>query len=158
MIIRAARLTDAPAIQELWNLAILETLITFNSVAKTRLDVETAIETSNCMLVAEEAGHVIGYASFNPFRSGIGYAHTAEHSIMINPKARGRGAGRFLMEQIEAEARTQGFHSMIAGVSGSNPMGEPFHAALEYKTVGVIPQAGRKHDQWHDLVLMQKIL
>lgn len=158
MIVRAARLTDAPAIQELWNLAILETLITFNSVAKTRLEVEKAIETAKCMLVAEEGGQLIGFASFDQFRSGIGYAHTAEHSIMLAPKARGRGAGRFLMEQIEAEARAQGFHSMIAGVSGSNPMGAPFHAALGYVTVGVIPQAGRKCDQWHDLVLMQKIL
>nr|WP_306418703.1 GNAT family N-acetyltransferase [Aliiroseovarius pelagivivens] len=158
MIVRAARMTDAPAIQKLWNLAILETLITFNSVPKTRLEVETAIESAKCMLVAEEAGQVIGYASFDQFRAGVGYAHTAEHSIMMDPDARGRGAGRFLMTQIEDEARTQGFHSMIAGVSRSNPMGEPFHAAMGYQTVGVIPQAGRKHDQWHDLVLMQKIL
>ncbi|MCK0169764.1 N-acetyltransferase family protein [Aliiroseovarius sp. S1123] len=158
MIIRAATIVDAHAIQELWNLAIRETLITFNSVPKTLLDVENAIETAKCMLVAEEDGEIIGYASFNQFRAGVGYAHTAEHSIMLDPKARGRGAGRALIERIESEARAQGFHSMIAGVSGSNPMGEPFHAAMGYKTVGVIPQAGRKFDQWHDLVLMQKVL
>ena len=158
MIIRNATLVDAHAIQELWNLAILDTLITFNSVPKTLLDVEKAIDNAKCMLVAEEDGDVIGYASFNQFRAGIGYAQTAEHSIMLAPKARGRGAGRALMDRIEEEARAQGFHSMIAGVSGSNPIGEPFHAAIGYKTVGVVPQAGRKHDQWHDLVLMQKIL
>ncbi|NDW52837.1 GNAT family N-acetyltransferase [Aliiroseovarius sp. PrR006] len=158
MIVRAATVVDAHAIQELWNLAICETLITFNSVPKTLLDVENAIESAKCILVAEEGDEIIGYASFDQFRAGVGYAHTAEHSIMLAPKARGHGAGRILMERIEAEARAQGFHSMIAGVSGSNPMGEPFHAALGYVTVGVIPQAGRKHDRWHDLVLMQKVL
>ena len=158
MIIRPATAADAPAIQTLWNLAICETLITFNSVAKTLEDVERAITTSKAMIVAEDDGQVIGYASFDQFRAGIGYAHTAEHSIMLSPAARGRGAGRALMERIEGEARAQGFHSMIAGVSGSNPMGEPFHKALGYITVGKIPQAGRKFDQWHDLVLMQKTL
>ncbi len=105
MIIRAATIVDAHAIQELWNLAIRETLITFNSVPKTLLDVENAIETAKCMLVAEEDGEIIGYASFNQFRAGVGYAHTAEHSIMLDPKARGRGVGRALIERIEAEAR-----------------------------------------------------
>ncbi|SMR83222.1 phosphinothricin acetyltransferase [Aliiroseovarius halocynthiae] len=158
MIIRAATILDARAIQALWNLAIRETLITFNSIEKSREDVEQAIESSKAMLVAEVGGTVIGYASFDQFRGGAGYARTAEHSIMLSPRARGRGAGRALMQRIEDEARTQGFHSMIAGVSGSNPLGEPFHAAIGYVTVGTIPQAGRKFDQWHDLVLMQKIL
>jgi len=158
MKIRPAKPTDAPDIQVLWNRSIRETLITFNSIKKTLEEVETAIQNEDAFLVAVDGAQLLGYASFAPFRGGVGYSHTKEHSIMLAQEARGHGVGRALMDALEDEARQQGVHSLIAGVSGSNPMGEPFHAALGFKTVGIVPESGRKFDQWHDLVLMQKFL
>jgi phosphinothricin acetyltransferase len=157
-VIRAATPDDAPGIQTLWNLAIRETLITFNSVEKTRDEVREAILTHDAFLVAEQDGKLLGYAAFGPFRAGIGYAPTKEHSIMLDPSVRGRGVGRALMTRLEDVARTQGVHSLIAGVSGSNPGAEAFHAAVGFTKVAVVPEVGFKFDQWHDLVLMQKFL
>lgn len=157
-MIRAATRSDIPAIRLLWNQAIRETLITFNSVEKTPEDVANAMQGYDAFLVAEEAGLVIGFAALFPFRAGIGYAHTKEHSIMLADTARGQGIGRKLMAALETVARDQGVHSMIAGISASNPDGEPFHAAIGFETVGRVQEAGRKFGQWHDLVLMQKRL
>ncbi|MDA5093628.1 GNAT family N-acetyltransferase [Aliiroseovarius sp. KMU-50] len=157
-MIRVATADDATAIRSLWNIAIRETLITFNSTEKTLEDVRATIEINDVTFVAEEAGEVIGYASYAPFRGGVGYAHTKEHSVMLAEAARGRGVGRALMRAIEAHARANKVHSLIAGISAANPMGEPFHAALGFVKVGVIPEAGQKFNTWHDLVLMQKRL
>ncbi len=157
-MIRAATSDDTDAIRALWNLAIRETLITFNSVEKTASEVAKAVTAYDAFFVAEVAGQVVGFAGYGDFRAGIGYAHTKEHTIMLAPEARGKGLGRKLMQAVEDHARAQLVHSMIAGVSASNPMGVPFHAAMGYVNVGVVPQAGRKFDQWHDLVLMQKLL
>ncbi|WP_432449614.1 GNAT family N-acetyltransferase [Aliiroseovarius marinus] len=157
-MLRPASGADALAVQALWNLAIRDTLITFNAVEKSPDEVAQAIEDHDAFIVAEDAGEVQGYAAFGPFRAGVGYAHTKEHSIMLAPSARGRGIGRALMQALENEARAQGVHSLIAGVSGSNPMGEPFHAAMGFQLVGRVPEAGQKWGGWHDLVLMQKIL
>lgn len=157
-MIRAATRSDIPAIRLLWNQAIRETLITFNSVEKTPEDVANAMQGYDAFLVAEEAGLVIGFAALFPFRAGIGYAHTKEHSIMLADTARGQGIGRKLMAALETVARDQGVHSMIAGISASNPDGEPFHAAIGFETVGRVQEAGHKFGQWHDLVLMQKRL
>ena len=157
-MIRPATLDDAPAIQTLWNHAIRDTLITFNSEEKPLEDVQAAILEYDAFFVATDGARVVGYAAFAPFRAGVGYAQTKEHSIMIAPQARGKGVGRALMAKLEETARDQGVHSLVAGISGSNPGGEPFHAALGFQRVGRVPEAGYKFGAWHDLVLMQKTL
>ena len=157
-MIRAATSDDTDAIRALWNLAIRETLITFNSVEKTASEVAQAVTAYDAFFVAEVAGQVVGFSGYGDFRVGIGYAHTKEHTIMLAPAARGHGLGRKLMQAVEDHARAQKVHSMIAGVSASNEMGVPFHTAMGYANVGIVPQAGRKFGAWHDLVLMQKLL
>lgn len=45
---------------------------------------------------------------------------------------------------------------MVAGVSSANPDGRAFHVACGYTETGVLPQIGRKFDQWFDLHLLTK--
>jgi phosphinothricin acetyltransferase len=105
-----------------------------------------------------EGSTLLGFATYSQFRGGVGYQHTMEHTVVLAPEARGRGAGRALMQRLESHAASSGVHSMIAGVSGANAPGIAFHEAMGYKTVAVVPEVGRKFDQWLDLHLMQKIL
>jgi phosphinothricin acetyltransferase len=62
------------------------------------------------------------------------------------------------MEAVEDHARRGGAHSIFAGVSGANPEGRAFHAALGYGEVAILREVGRKRDLWLDLHLMQKFL
>ena len=161
MIIRPARPTDASAIIAFWNPLIRDTLVTFNPVEKTESEVADSIRAKAAaghgFFVAEGDG-ILGFASYGQFRAGLGYARAMEHTIILAPGARGRGVGRALMAAIEDHARGQGYHSMIAGVSGGNPEGRAFHAAIGYAELAVIPQVGWKFGRYWDLVLMQKLL
>jgi phosphinothricin acetyltransferase len=161
-MIRDATDADIPAIRALWNQAIRDTLITFTSVEKTAGDIAATLAAKraagHAFLVAEEAGRVLGYASFGQFRAGDGYAHAFEHSILLVPEAWGRGLGRALMTALEGAARQAGGHVMIAGVSAANPAGVAFHAAIGFTEIARLPEVGTKFGAWRDLILMLKRL
>ena len=161
-MIRPARPGDAPAIVAFWNPLIRDTLVTFNPVEKTADEVADSIRAKPAaghgFFVAEHAGAVLGFASYGQFRAGLGYARAMEHTIILAPAARGLGFGRRLMTAVESDARDRGYHAMMAGISGGNPEGRAFHAALGYAEVGIVPQVGWKFGRYFDLVLMQKLL
>ena len=159
MNIRQAVPKDAGAIAAIWNREISEGVSTFNSVEKSDAEVARMIaERGAAVLVAEDDRHLIGFATYGSFRGGIGYAQSMEHTIYLDPAARGRGAGRALMRAIEQVARDDGVHVLIAGIGGENAAGIAFHSALGFEEVGRMPEVGRKFGRWMDLVLMQKIL
>lgn len=160
-MIRDATPADAAALADLWNPWIRDTAITFNPQEKTPADIAQMIAArqsdGHAFLLAEDAG-LLGFATYAQFRGGAGYATCMEHTVILSPAARGKGVGRALMLAIEDHARARGAHQMIAGISGENPQGRAFHAAIGYRELAVIPEAGHKFGRYMDLVLMQKFL
>lgn len=160
MIIRDACAADATAIAAIWNPVIRDTTITFNPVEKSTADAVALIterQTAHGFLIAEDAG-LLGFATYAQFRGGMGYRHTAEHTIILTPQARGRGVGRALMMALCDHAKGQGMHGLFAGCSAENTGAVTFHQALGFAQVAVLPQVGRKFDRWIDLILLQKML
>ena len=162
MIVRPATPADLPAVLSLWNGFIRDTIVTFTSDLKTAEGLDAMIAERRAagreFMVAEAGGGFVGFATYAQFRGGSGYAHAMEHSIMLDPAARGQGAGRILMTAIEDHARAGGAHTLFAGVSGENADGVAFHGRMGFRTVARIPEVGRKFGRWLDLVLMMKLL
>lgn len=162
MIIRPAEARDLPAILAFWNPIIRETTTIFSSEERTEESLGAMIATRRAagreMLVAEEGGLVLGIATYDQFRGGLGYIHAMEHTVLLAPDARGRGVGRALMAAIEDHARARGAHTMVAAVDAANAGGIGFHEAIGFQRVGYLPESGRKFGRWLDLVLLQKIL
>lgn len=110
------------------------------------------------LLVAEDNGQTLGFASFGPFRQRPAYARTVEHSVYVAAEARGQGIGRRLLDTIVAEARSRGLHAMIGGVDAANEGSLAFHRAAGFDEVGRLREVGWKFGRWLDLVFMQKLL
>lgn len=108
-------------------------------------------------LVRDE-GVVTGFASAGPFRARPAYALTAEASIYVAEGARRKGVGRALGEAILAELSDRGYHSVMGVVALPNPASERLLAALGFRSVGVIREAGYKLGQWWDVGLWQRAL
>jgi phosphinothricin acetyltransferase len=162
MIVRDATEADLPTILAITNDAIA------NSVALWTLTPLTLEARRNWfrdrlardfpVLVAGDAGEVVGFASYGEFRPYEGFKHSVEHSVYVDPAAQGRGVGRALLSALVGHATTHGKHVMIGGIEANNAASIGLHAAFGFTEVGRMPQVGRKFERWLDLVFMQKIL
>ncbi|MCQ0971552.1 GNAT family N-acetyltransferase [Paracoccus sp. TK19116] len=162
-MIRDSRPDDAPAIAAIWNPVIRDTTITFWPTERSVDEIAAIIShrqaANRAHLVAlDDAGQVIGFASYDQFRGGLGYARSMEHTIQVARDFRGSGIGCALMGAIERHARARGHRVMIGAVTGTNAASIAFHARLGYSEWGRVPAAGWKFGEFHDLVLMGKDL
>ncbi len=162
MKILSASADDVDAIVAIWNPLIRGTTTTFNSIEKTPADITNMIAdcrtSGQAFLVALQDDTLLGFARYGAFRDGIGYAHTAEHTVISADQAQGKGVGRALMAALESHARANEIHSLIASVAAENTAAIAFHKALGFMQVAHIPEAGRKFNRWLDVVFLQKIL
>ncbi|WP_299848516.1 GNAT family N-acetyltransferase [uncultured Roseovarius sp.] len=162
MIIRDARADEAAQIVAYWNPQIRDTTVTFTTQEKDpdqlARDIDMRQAEGKAFLVACDGVKILGHATYFQFRSGPGYGHTMEHTVILDPDAWGCGVGRALMDALEDHARHAGHHSMIAGISGDNSGGAAFHDRIGYRYVATLPEAGFKFGRWIDLVVMQKLL
>ncbi len=162
MRVRSAAPSDVAAIARIWNGYISDTPVTFETEEKSAEQVAEILDRrrreGHAAYVAVDGAEPLGFATYTQFRGGVGYARTMEHTVLLDPAALGRGAGRMLMAAVEARARGGGAGSMFAAVSSGNPDAIAFHARLGYREVAVLRDVGWKWDRWWDLHLMQKRL
>lgn len=106
----------------------------------------------------DEAGQLLGFASYGTFRAWPAYKYSVEHSIYIHRDHRGKGLGRRLLEAIVAAAREREVHTLIGGIDADNQGSIALHTALGFTHAGTIRQAGFKFGRWLDLAFYQRVL
>ena len=158
MILRDAQPGDLAAIAEILNHEIRSGTASWTETPKTADDMARWFEDRQArgypVLVAEEGGEVLGYASYGPFRAGEGYRETVEHSVYVARGARGRGIARLLMARLIARAREAGLARMVGGVSADQQASLGLHRALGFEEQGRLKGVGVKRGKRLDLALM----
>lgn len=162
LAIRDAEAGDLPAILALHNHHILATTSIWRTQAADLAERGAWLEERRAkgypVLVAEEGGAFLGYASYGDFRTGEGYSGTVENSVYVLPEAQGRGVARALMEALFERARAGGKRVMMAGIGLPNDASVSLHRRLGFEERARLPGVGRKFGRDLDLLLMQKAL
>lgn len=108
--------------------------------------------------VEDEAGVLMGFGSYGPFRAFPAYKYTVEHSVYVDTRFRGLGLGRLLLEQVIQSAQARGFHTLVGVIDAENAGSIALHERLGFERSGGIRHAGFKFGRWLDLVFYQKLL
>jgi L-amino acid N-acyltransferase YncA len=110
-------------------------------------------------LVLEDDKGVAGFAYCNWFKPRPAYRFSAEDSIYLAERAKGKGYGRLLLQELMAQAERAGIRKLIAVIGDSANAGSiGVHRACGFDHVGVLSACGWKFDRWLDVVLMERSL
>jgi phosphinothricin acetyltransferase len=159
--LRLARLDDAEAIRDIYNVEVTTSTVTFDIVPRTLAEQRRYLSDrsgAHAVIVAEDAGEVVGYGALSPWRSKPAYATSVEDSIYVHPAHQGRGIGRALLAELTRVATVHGFHAVFARVVGGHEASISVHLALGFEIVGTEREVGRKFGRWLDVVVMERLL
>jgi L-amino acid N-acyltransferase YncA len=106
----------------------------------------------------DEAGTLLGFASYGVFRARPAYKYSIEHSVYVHKDHRGKGIGKALLPKIVAAAGNQHYHAIIGGIDAENKASIELHKKFGFMYAGTITQAGFKFGRWLDLVFYQLTL
>lgn len=108
--------------------------------------------------VEDEAGVLMGFATYGVFRERAAYKYTVEHSVYIHSDHRGKRLGLALMERLIEAARAQDLHVMVGGIDATNHVSIAMHEKLGFVHAGTIRESGFKFGAWLDLAFYQLTL
>ena len=156
--LRAARPEDIPAVTAIYNDAVARTTGTFDTEPKTP---EAQREwfgrhgASHPVIVAEEGGRVIGWASLSPYSERCAYARTAEVSVYVDEAARGRGIARALLDDLLRRGREAGLGQALSRIAAGNEASLRLHARRGFVETGRLRRVGEKFGKVLDVHLLQ---
>ena len=162
-VIRDAVPADLPAIRDIYNDAVLNTLAIWNEQTVDLPNREQWFKARQqqgypVLVIVDDANVPLGYASFGDWRPFEGFRHTVEHSVYVHPDQRGKRLGPQLLAALIERARGCGKHVMVAAIESANAASIHVHKQLGFVTSGRLPQVGIKFGRWLDLTLMQLMI
>jgi L-amino acid N-acyltransferase len=160
LTIRQATLEDLGAITEIYNQVILNTAATFDTNPKTPEEQKAWFSRHGSkypILVAQQDGRIIGWASLSMWSDRCAYSDTAEISLYIREDCRGQGIGRKLSKAIIQAGQDAGLHTIIARIAEGNAASIHIAESFGFQHIGIMKEVGRKFGKLLDVHLMQKI-
>ena len=102
-----------------------------------------------------EAGTLMGFASWGTFRAFPAFKYTVEHSVYVHIDHRGRGLSKLLMNELIRRAREAQLHVLVGCIDASNTASIALHQRLGFEHSGTMPQVGFKFGRWLDAAFYQ---
>ncbi|KGQ43268.1 GNAT family acetyltransferase [Gallibacterium anatis] len=155
-LIRPAQQQDLPALLAIYNHEILNGVATFDLQPKSLAERQSWFDEHNKnnhpLLVAEQDGEVLGYASLSRYAEKAAYNSTVELSVYIAPSARRQGiASQLMLAVIDLAKKDNASHLIVSLITGTNQASISLHQKFGFNKVGTLHQVGYKHQQFLDV-------
>jgi phosphinothricin acetyltransferase len=107
-------------------------------------------------IVARENGSVIGWAALTAVSGRCVYAGVAEVSVYVGKNARGKGAGKKLLEKLIEESEANNIWTLQAGIFPENKASIIIHEEQGFRVLGIREKIGQMNGNWRDVILMER--
>ena len=158
LVARAASLEDAERIAQIYNEGIEDRVGTFETRLRSAADIRAWFDGLHPIVVVEDAGAVLAFASTSSYRTRECYAGIAEFSVYVARNGRGRGAGRVAMQALIAAAGRAGFWKLLSRIFIENTASRGLMQSVGFREVGIYEKHGRLDGQWKDVVIVERLL
>ncbi len=158
---RLARLDDLPAIVAIYNSTIASRQVTADTEA---ISIESRVawfhehrpENRPLWVVEDIASGILGWLSFSNFYGRPAYAGTAELSIYLHEDARGKGLGRYLLQEAIAYAPQLQVHTLLGFIFAHNTPSMNLFASFNFEIWANLPRVANLDGIERDLIIFGK--
>lgn len=163
-MIRNAEEKDIPRIVDITNYYIRHSTANFEehpTDAAEQLTVMRHVSDAGCPYLVwedEASGLTLAYCYAHPWKIKSAYRLTLETTIYVDHACIGQGIGTRLYEELIAQCRAKGFHTLIADITDENEASIRMHERLGFKPVSHFREVGMKFGRWLGDIDMQLIL
>lgn len=149
---------DAVAIAHIYNQGIEDRLATFETRLRSPEDVNAWFDGIHPVVVVEDGGKIIAFASTSSYRPRECYAGIAEFSVYVSREARGRGVGHLAMKALISAAEEAGFYKLVCRVFIENTTSRALLKSVGFREVGLYEKHGKLDGIWRDVVIMEVLI
>ncbi len=163
MNIRQAETRDIPALTDIYNYEVTHGVATLDIHPRTYEDRAQWFNAHNKdnhpLIVAEDNGEVIGYASLSPYREKEAYSSTVELSVYVDALHRGKGvASALLMQILDFAKNDPSTHLVVSVITAGNEASVHLHEKFGFSYAGTIHEVGVKFGKYLDIVNYELIV
>ncbi len=156
---RVATPDDAAAIARIYNEGIEDRVGTFETRPRSADEVRGWFDGVHpIVVVEEEEGAIVAFASSSTYRPRPCYAGIVEFSVYVARDERGRGAGRVAMHALLGELEKASFWKLVSRVFPENTASRALLRSLGFREVGIYEKHGRLDGVWRDVVIVERLI
>lgn len=154
--IRKAKYSDLPELTRIYNYEVKNGVSTLDLKPKTLKEREVWFYSHNIknhpLIVLEDEGKIMGYASLSPYREKEAYKGTVEISVYVSEKHRNKGVATALMNKILVMARRdKSIHTIVSVITSGNYASRRLHEKFGFEYCGTIKKVGIKFGEYRDI-------
>jgi L-amino acid N-acyltransferase YncA len=154
--VRPMTASDADAVLAIYQAGLDGGDASFETTAPAWPAFDAARLADHRFVAVDSNGTVVGWVAVSPTSTRAVYAGVVEHSVYVDPAARGRGVARLLLDALIASTEAAGIWTIQSGVFPENTASLAVHQRAGFRVVGTRERIGRHHGRWRDVVLLER--
>ena len=140
----------------IYQLGVDGRLATFETEAPTWGEFDTSRLPAHRFVALDDHGVVLGWVAVAPVSSRPAYAGVVEHSVYVDPRARGHGVGLALLDTLIASTEAAGIWTIQSGIFPENAASLALHRRAGFREVGERRRVAQLDGKWRDVVLVER--